>query len=67
MKLKLFVAEHPGRWLPGYSVILAENREEAEKLLTDFLRARGLKTEPLNIIELPTDQARVWLLLDGAD
>lgn len=41
--MKTFAVRHDGRWLRGYSVVVAEDQEQARQLLEDLLLKRGLK------------------------
>lgn len=61
----MFAASHSGHWLGGYSVIVAESREEAEKQLVAALQKEGLDTDRLNINELDLYTPSVHVLFNG--
>lgn len=68
--MRLWVCtDHDCHWPVGCaSIVLAENEEEAARLLDSALRQHGLKSgnvEPYTLTEIPLDQARAVVLNDG--
>lgn len=61
IKLKVFSACHHGRWLGGYSVVVAEDKEKALEILNVELARQGLASSDLS------DLTEVDLYAPGVD
>lgn len=63
--MKVFIAEHDGHHLGGYSVIVANTKEEAMNMLKHELWQQKLRTDGIEIEEVDTTQYSVNILFNG--
>lgn len=64
-KFKLFKFFHDGKWTFGVSLVIAETRPKAFKLLKAKLKELGLALDNIECEELDATKASVTLLVDG--
>lgn len=67
-KMNTYIVEHQGVWLPGFSVVVAKNEEDAEFLVVDYIKSSTnikLTSERIEIVKLDTRNSGVTLIWDG--
>ena len=64
--MRVFYASgFPGVWLSlTAAIVVAETQDDARRLLTAELNAKGLEPE-FTLFEMPTDEAKAIVLVDG--
>lgn len=67
MSLKVFGATYSQNWVGGSAVVVAENFDDAVKLINQYLAANGEQTlaNPSDVFEVDTSSPRLIELTNG--
>ncbi len=64
--MKTFIVSHDGVWLSGYSVVTAQDEEEAKSLIRQYLKDNNLNFEYIKIEkEIDCSIANTELIYNG--
>lgn len=64
--MRLFICKsHTGHYLPGVSIVFADNETEARRLLDDEIRNQGLEPNDYELEESHTEIKQAIILFNG--
>jgi hypothetical protein len=64
--MRVFIYDHSGFIVTGFTAVVARDEEEALKLVSDALIKEGLKPDIDNVKELDLSKPGAHILFDGA-
>ncbi len=63
--MKVFIADHDGAYLSGFSAVVAEDEQQARALLELLLKEHRLSTEDCELKELQVTEPKATMIWNG--
>lgn len=63
--MKVYYVEHKGKYIGGYTLIVAENEDEAKKIIKRKLREENLDDTYMGIYEVDSKSKGIFYFYNG--